>query len=243
MATNQPDLGIILANWWGGGCDNSLFIGAVATSAANIRIGTNPPYAVTDFLSVYSKFGGTPLTPTAILTAGSPTATVSDNSGLAIGQLIAGAGIPPDTTIAAMAGTDVTLSANATATGQAVPLTVYTLPLVPVIVLQMYIALASGSVQQTRWCGQWMFAMSLYVAHFATLWLQSEGDADGTAGQAASSGLAKGMKVSQAVGDVSVTYQLATTAFESWGAWQQTTYGTQLITLASIAGWGIMQIL
>jgi hypothetical protein len=54
---------------------------------------------------------------TAITTSGSPTLTsVSSLTGLAIGQVLTGAGIPANTAISAISGTTITMSANATAT-------------------------------------------------------------------------------------------------------------------------------
>jgi Ferritin-like domain len=53
---------------------------------------------------------------TAITTSGSPTLTsVSSLTGLAIGQILTGAGIPANTAIIAISGTTITMSANATA--------------------------------------------------------------------------------------------------------------------------------
>ena len=54
---------------------------------------------------------------TAITTNGSPTLTsVSSAAGLAVGQVLTGAGIPANTTISSISGTTITMSANATAT-------------------------------------------------------------------------------------------------------------------------------
>jgi hypothetical protein len=168
---SQPDLNLISQSWWGNSFESFALAGIVST-AANMAIGTNPPYASSDFLAVYPKFTG----------------------------------------------------------------------LVPDAVLSMYITLASACLSQARWCEQWQFGMALFVAHYCTLYLQSEGQPGSTAGQVAASGLAKGIAVSQSVGDVSVSYEPVTSGFESWGAWQSTTYGTQLITIAKIVGWGIMVI-
>lgn len=168
---SQPDLNLILATWWGNAYESFAMAGIVS-AAANIAVGTNPPYASSDFLAIYPKFTA----------------------------------------------------------------------LVPVPVLTMYIALASACLSQARWGAQWQFGMALFIAHYCTLYLQSEGQAGTTAGQVAASGLAKGIAISQSVGDVSVSYEPVTRDFGSWGAWQATTYGAQLITIAKIVGWGIMVI-
>lgn len=57
----------------------------------------------------------------------------------------------------------------------------------------------------------------------------------------AAQGLAGGIQTSKSVGDVSVSYQ-ALTSLESWGAWNLTTYGQQLATMAAVIGSGPMVI-
>lgn len=117
----------------------------------------------------------------------------------------------------------------------------YTSP-IPQPVLQLYINLASASLSQARWLDYWQMGMALFVAHYATLYLRSEGSVGTTAQQIASSGLAVGLKVSQAAGDVSQSQEYMTTGWESWGSWNLTTYGQQLITNAAIVGIGPMYI-
>lgn len=181
------------------------------------------------------------MTVTGTLTTGSTTVTaVSSTAGLALGQLITADGIPNGTTITAIASTTLTLSAKSTASG-AQALTVWTAMLVPLQVLNLYISLASASLASSRWQDAWVTGMAFYVAHFATLWLQSEGDPISTAGRAAISGLSRGIVVSKSVGDVSVGMQVQQ-GYESWGAFALTTYGQQLISLARIIGWGSMYV-
>lgn len=56
-------------------------------------------------------------------TSGSPTVTMADTTGIAVGMLVAGTGIPSGAKIASViAGTSVALTANATATGSSVSL-------------------------------------------------------------------------------------------------------------------------
>jgi Protein of unknown function (DUF4054) len=234
----MPDLGQIIDGWWGGAYQTPGLSGIVA-SAANIAIGVNPAFTATDFLAIYPKFGGsqfTVITATGTLAASSPTVTGIPTTGLAVGQLIAGSGIPGGTTIAALGANTVTLSQNATASG-AQTLTVWPALLVPLVVLNLYIALASASLNQAKWQDAWQTGMALYVAHFATLWLQSEGDPVSAAGQAAANGLSRGIVVSKSVGDVSISTQ-PYPGYEDWGAFQQTVYGQQLISLAKVIGWG-----
>ena len=64
-----------------------------------------------------------PVATTGSTTSASATVTVASATGIALGQKVAGTGIPANTTVQALAGTTVTLSANATATGSGVALT------------------------------------------------------------------------------------------------------------------------
>lgn len=59
--------------------------------------------------------------------------------------------------------------------------------------------------------------------------------------QIAAQGLAGGIQTSKSVGDVSVGYQVLT-VLEPWGAWNLTTYGQQLATMANVIGSGPMVI-
>ena len=84
--------------------------------------------------------------------------------------------------------------------------------------------------------------MAMFIAHYATLWLQSEGAPGSTAGSIAASGLHKGVEISNSVSDLSESVDPIVSGWESWGSWNLTTYGKQLITTAKIVGWGIMYI-
>jgi hypothetical protein len=61
--------------------------------------------------------------------------------------------------------------------------------------------------------------------------------ANPSSAQIAAQGLAGGIQTSKSVGDVSVGYQVLT-ALESWGAWNLTSYGQQISTMAKIIGMG-----
>ncbi len=64
---------------------------------------------------------------TATLTLGSPNITVASGTGIVVGQLAVGPGIPAGATVTAVSGTAVTLSANATAAGTGVAVSFATL--------------------------------------------------------------------------------------------------------------------
>ena len=104
--------------------------------------------------------------------------------------------------------------------------------------IQLYINLANASLQQARWLDTWPLAMSLFVAHFLTLYLQSEGNPTSNPAQIAQSGLARGILVSKSVGSVSGSYETIVRDLEGFAAWNLTTYGQQLATFAKIIGMG-----
>jgi hypothetical protein len=71
------------------------------------------------------QIGAALATTTATLSTSSPTITAASSAGIANGQIAAGAGIPNNTTVTAVSGTSVTLSANPTANGSAVPVSFF----------------------------------------------------------------------------------------------------------------------
>lgn len=113
---------------------------------------------------------------------------------------------------------------------------------IPEVVLQMYINLASACLAQERWCDMWEVGMSLFIAHFATLYLQSTVAAGSTAAQVAAAGTAKGFLASKAVGDVSGSYQSIVQDINGWAAWKLTSFGQQLLTMARLVGMGGMVV-
>lgn len=233
-----PDWNGFLASIWGDGIDCS-GPGAIVAQASNVVVGSNPAYSIQDFLALFPKWGGPTLSPvpTCSTTQDSDEITVSANNGIAVGNPVAAAGIPDGAFVTAINGTTVTLSEEATATAADVALTVWNAPLVPFAILQAYLALASASLMQARWQEQWIVAMGLFVSHFLTLYARTDGNPNATVSQAAAQGLAFGVQISKSVGDLSVGYQ-AIQGIESWGAWNLTTYGQELATMAKIIGAG-----
>lgn len=113
--------------------------------------------------------------------------------------------------------------------------------LVPDAVLSAYITLASACLVQERYQEMWPIAMGWFIAHFLTLYLQSDGNPASTAAQAAAQGLSRGIQVATSVGDVSVSYQ-AIEGLDSWASWTLTTYGQQFATVAKVMGSGSMYV-
>jgi hypothetical protein len=83
----------------------------------------------------------------------------------------------------------------------------------------------------------WTVGMGLMVSHFLTLYARSDGNPNSNIGQIAAQGVATGIQVSKAAGDVTVSYQ-PVQGIEDWGAYNLTTYGQQLATLALGIGAG-----
>lgn len=208
--------------------------------ASNVIVGTNQPYSVTDFLSLYPKFGGKPTVITGTLDGTTGTITgVSSIAGLLAGQYITGLGVAPGSTVVSANGTTVVLSKPTTQAGSPVQLSVFTAPLLPMAVLNAYIYLATSSLFQARWCEMWTMVMGLFIAHYATLWLQGEASGPNSTGaQAAASGLAQGITTSESAGDVS--YSVQPVVIDGFGAFNLTSYGQQLVTLAQTVGSGGM---
>ena len=220
--------------------------------ASNVVVGGNPLYQISDFLQFYPKFG---IQPQAILQAtinagglgyqaadvitvvqsdasgGTLTAETVDVSG-AITALAAitnpgiGTGYQVATALPVTGGHGTGALINVT------QISSYNSAIgLPQAVLQAYINLAGSALSANRWQSLWKVAMGLYVAHFVTLYLRSEGSVGTTAQQVAASGLEKGLIVSKAAGDVSEGIQMLDD-LEGWGAFRETSYGIQLATFA-----------
>ena len=160
-----------LLNLWGwpdqNNCDFFGFIGPV--------YGTNPAYDLDSFFSFYPKFFGasTPLSG-CVITIGLNTVTVPSANGLALGQFVQNASLPTGTVIAGIAGTTVTMSQAAIASDANATLVTYQNAPIPASVIQAYINLATASLSQAMWQEQWQIAMGWFVAHYCTLWAQTE---------------------------------------------------------------------
>ena len=143
------------------------------------------------------------------------------------------------TSIVPYAGTPTTGGTGGGAQVDILQITAPNLVGIPPLVLQMYVNLASSCLQAARWSTLWPLAMAEFVAHYATLYLRSEGSTGTTPGQIAASGLTRGIMVSKSAGGVSATIQVPQ-GLEAWGAWSMTEYGMKLITWAEVVGAGPM---
>lgn len=231
-----PNWSLWLNTTWG--FPDDVIIGSFS-GASGLVLGTNSPYFIQDFLSIYPVFGGTPLSAAATLTNGSAIVTLGTAPTVAVktGNPIAGPGIPDGALVLSVQSTtQFTMTADATEDG-ASTLTIWNALPIPMPVFLAYITLAWSSLVQKHWKQQWEVGMSLYIAHYLTLWLRSSGDPFTTIGQIAANGLSFGIQAAKAVGDVSVSYT-PVEGLADWGAWNLTTYGQLLATLAKPNGAG-----
>jgi hypothetical protein len=112
--------------------------------------------------------------------------------------------------------------------------------IVPDTFLTMYLNLAHVSLKEARWKDTWHLAMGLFIAHFATLYLQSMAAASSAAAKVINAGQAKGLTTSKSVGDVSKSadYNSIGQDLEGWAAWTLTAFGQQLATFGKLIGKG-----
>ena len=103
---------------------------------------------------------------------------------------------------------------------------------IPLVILQAYIDLAHASITYSVYREYWIICMGLFIAHFATLYLQTMDDP--LAGDTA------GLVSSKSVDGVSVSYDNSaiTADMDGFGEFKATTFGLQLITFAQIVGIG-----
>ena len=219
--------------WQNFGCQSGAYLGM----ASGIPQIGNPPYTVNDFLAIYPKFFGAATLVSGTLTSGSNEITVDSTAqGLSAGQLVTCQGLNSGTVINSVTMPTITVSSNATESG-AVTLSIYETPMVPLAVIQLYLNLAYVSLMQSRWRESWQLGMALYIAHYLTLWCQTEGNAQTTANQIVANSLQAGITVSQGADGVSQGLQVLS-RLENWAAWTLTQYGVQLATLARVVGAG-----
>lgn len=153
------------------------------SAASNIKDGTNPPYTLDNFYSMFPAFG--------------PQGTGENETFL-----------------------------------------------VPEVVLTMFLNLAHATVKQARWHGSWELAMGWFIAHFATLHLQSVTGANSSAETVISNAQARGLVTSSSVGDISesVDYNTVANDLSGWAQWKLTQFGVQFASMAKLLGLGGMVV-
>lgn len=106
---------------------------------------------------------------------------------------------------------------------------------VPMPVLNTFVALANSNLQESRWHGNWRYAMGLFIAHFLTLYIETCGTVANPA-LTTQKALSSGIVTNKSVGDVSVSYDMSNVLGDitGWGAYKTTKYGLQLLTMARL---------
>ena len=117
-------------------------------------------------------------------------------------------------------------------------------PAIPDVVKQAWFNLAYNSLSYNRYHELWRTCMGLFIAHWLTLYLQTQTAADAPIRNIVNAGLAKGVQTSKSAGDLSVSYDFSAVAndFEGWGTYKLTLFGQQFITLARLACKGGMVV-
>lgn len=246
----NPPLDAFFAMQYGddGAVGSSPFLDAVMleelSAASGIVCGSNPPYAISDFVAIYPKFGSVTTVQTTTTAPTSPGTAVSvpvvSSAGFTVGDEVIidpGSGQEIACVLSIPDSTHVELDDLGLAHNSGVALidneSGYT-GLLPEPALSAFIWLATSSVMFGRWRKSWRLGMALFIAHYATLYLQTESQPAVSAAQA---GLAQGIKVAKSVGDVSVGIQPIAN-LEEFGAFNLTQYGIQFATIAKSMGMG-----
>ena len=169
---NWPNYDAMLQNFWGAG--QEFWCVGPGSPVVNLPRGQNPPYTLDDFASVYPQFFGprTALSGCG-LTSGSTTINVPGTDGLVMGQFMQGTGLAPGTVVTSVDTGIITVNTPVTATSANATLQIYEAAPLPASVVKMYLNLAYSSLQFVRWQEQWLIAMSLFIAHYCTLFLQT----------------------------------------------------------------------
>lgn len=108
---------------------------------------------------------------------------------------------------------------------------------IPVPVFNLFKAMADKVIKYDRYKGQWEYLMGLYIAHYLTLYLQTQSGTPGA--QAALQGaLPRGVAQSKSVDGLSISYDFMDMANDlaGYGTYKLTAYGQQLATLTKIYG-------
>ena len=107
-------------------------------------------------------------------TLGSPVVNLPSTAGILLGQFVQSSDFPKGSVVIALTSTSVTLNTNAIATDTSATLQVYTNTPIPVAVIQMYLNLATASLMQCRWEEEWFPAIGLFIAHYCTIYAQTD---------------------------------------------------------------------
>ena len=114
---------------------------------------------------------------------------------------------------------------------------------IPLAVYNLFKGMADGAIKYDRYFTNWKYLMCLYIAHYLTLYIQTQNGDDNMA-NALRGALPFGIASSKSVDGLSVSYDFmgVTDGMNDYGTWKLTLYGQQLITLTKIFGHGGMWV-
>lgn len=114
-------------------------------------------------------------------------------------------------------------------------------PAIPLPFFNVILAMANASIKESRYHSAWKYMMCLYMAHYFTLFLQTQAGEPGAA-SALSGALPTGVAASKSVKDLSISYTFfgLESDFNGYGTWKLTKYGQQLVTMAKMYGFAGM---
>lgn len=117
-------------------------------------------------------------------------------------------------------------------------------PVMPAMIIQMYIDLGLQCIQQNRWRGSWKIAISYFVAHYCTLFIRQMTSADDGKDAIAAAGQAQGITTSESVDGVSYSVDVGSIMqdLNGFAGFKSTEYGLQLATMAKMYGKGGMVV-
>ena len=100
--------------------------------------------------------------------------------------------------------------------------------------------MANASLSYDIYQDQWTYAMSLYIGHFVSLWLQMTNglNEDSPAAKVIQSSMAQGLIATKSAGSLSIGYDNSTVDndLQGWAAWKLTKYGILFASLAKLMG-------
>ena len=108
---------------------------------------------------------------------------------------------------------------------------------IPIEVFNLFYNMANSSLKYDRYKSVWKYCMCLYIAHYLTLYLQTQnGDAGSQAALAGA--LPRGVASSKSVDGLSISYDFMGAAEDlaGYGTWKYTIYGQQLATITKSYG-------
>ena len=121
----------------------------------------------------------------------------------------------------------------------------FTKELVPDAFLTLYLGLANSCLEEARYHSAWPVAMSLFLAHFATLYLQAQTPEGASAEEVMEAGMMKGLDAGQSADGVSYSVDYGSynlSDLDGWAQWKLTRFGLEFASLGRLYGKGGMYV-